>query len=268
MPRDPKGKPVEKEEPDEVPESPMRYGWFGTLLITSGRLWKKHWKAVTPPFIVMVTALALIDLAVTQARPQNPTETVDALTSLIQILGVPFLGAWVAARVAVLVDERESRDTPISRSVGERLRPQRSHIAAAAMLAGVLTFFLVLALPQLGLIIGLNLFLGPPLLIHAIAIEGLSFGDGWIRMKELMKGEVARILVYLVSISLGIGLFQIVLVGSILVGLASVALGSAAELVVSVAVYVVIESLALAFMACVGMAGYLELKSRQEARAS
>lgn len=265
MPRDPKGKPVEKEETEEVPESPMRYGWFGTLLIASGRLWKNHWKAVLPPFIFMMTALALIDLAVTQARPQDPTEAVDALTSLIQILGVPFVGAWIAARVAVVLDEREDRGTP-HRSVGERLRPQRSHIAASAMLAGVLTFFIVLALQQLGLLIGLNLFLGPPLLIHAIAVEGLSFGDAWMRMKELMRGEAVRIIIYLVSISLGIGLAQIVVVGSILVGLTEVALGTAVELVVSLVVYVLVEALALAFMACVGMAGYLELKSRQEAR--
>ena len=136
------------------------------------------------------------------------------------------------------------------------------------MLAGVLIFFMVLALQQLGLLIGLNLFLGPPLLIHAIAIEGLSFGDAWIRMKELMKGEGARIIIYLVSISLGVGLVQIVVVGSLLVGLTEIALGSPVELIVSIVVYVVVEALALTYMACVGMAGYLELKSRQEARAS
>ena len=145
MPRDPKGKPEKEEELDEVPEPPMRYGWFGTLLIASGRMWREHWKAVTPPFVVLTSLLALITVGIVLVDSAG-TRAGAAVYALAQLLWIPLLGSWVVARTSVLIQERTTNLGATYRSVGARVKPQRAHIVASGMLAGALSFFVTVAL--------------------------------------------------------------------------------------------------------------------------
>ncbi len=278
MPRDPKGK---KEEPVDPPAPPLSYGWFGNLLIDSGRLWRRHARAVVIPFLFLIGFLSLTPLAILPFQDSSARSAVVTSLYLLRIFGVPLLGAWVVARVAVLVEERERAlaletgegGVPEGgagpggatwRGAGARTKPQRSHIAAAAMLATALTLFLGVALDLLGFAVAPFLFLGPPLLIHAIALEGLSFVDGWARMRALMKGEAARTIVYLVSVALALALAQIIVTEGVRIGLTDVGLGIVAEVAIILIVSLVTAGVALSFMALVGIATFNELKRRNE----
>jgi hypothetical protein len=269
MPRDPKGKPAEEEkEQHEEPELPMRYGWFGTLLIASGRLWKKHWKTAVPPFLAVAAVLSLAPFLIFAFRDSSTQRTVGTIIIYANILVVPLFGAWVTARLSVLLAHPDESKRTSYRGAGEITREVRPHIAAASMVATALAMLLGYALQPVGPLVVPFLFLGPPILIQAIAVEGESFTEGWARTKDLLIGEIARVVIYLASISLGLALLLVI--GGQLVGaaLAAGSMGVAVNVPIYIAATLILISLPLSFMACVTVVVYLELVDRKESVAA
>lgn len=100
----------------------------------------------------------------------------------------------------------------MSNRIGSASRENRSHFAASAMLAAFLTFALAFGLGTIGFLVGSILFLGPPILICTIALERLTFVDGWARAKELARGEGLRIFMYLLCLALLVVLLELTLI--------------------------------------------------------
>lgn len=252
--------PDNGERRDERP----RYGWFGPLLVSSWRLWKPNLRSVSVAFFALVAILSLALPAVGFFFRDSSVESSVALSLvLVTFLGIPFFGGLLAAHVSRLVRDRLGGRAVGFKDVRVALRPNRSHILAAAMLATFLTFAFAYALPPLGQLIGPFLFLGPPILIQVIALEGRSFSSAWNRTKELMRGETVRVLVYLLCISLTLGLVVILIVGVTAQALAESDTNEAVS-VGLVLLQSVIAGVAFGFMACVAVSTYFELRARKE----
>ena len=268
MPRDPKGKPEKEEELDEVPQSPMRYGWFGTLLIASWRMWKMHWGVAVSPFLVLASALTFAPFLLYAIEGSSADRTVGTIVFYVLPLMIPLAGAWITARVSLLTVSSGDDRRKSFRATGETTKLMRPHIATAAMVATALALLIGYALQPIGPIVVPFIFLGPPILIQIIAVEEQPFTEAWARTKVLVRGEVARFVVYLISIALAMAFLYIIARELVGLSLVSSPLGDVPNAIVFLIANVVLIALPLSFMVCVGMAGYIELKERQEAKAT
>ncbi|MDQ3986258.1 MAG: hypothetical protein M3280_07135 [Actinomycetota bacterium] len=241
-----------------------RYGWFGPLLVSSWRLWKPNVRSLSVGFFIVIAILSLLFPAVVFFFRGSSVETSVVFSILlVTFLGVPFCGGVLTAYLGRQVRDRLAGRGTSFKDVRVALKPQRNHIFAAAMLATFLTLAFALVLRPVGSLVAPYFFLGPPILIHAIALEDCSFSEAWNRTKELMRGETVRVLVYLLCISLALGLIEILtlvlIAEAIRAGTSDLAANYGLVLLKSV-----IGALAFGLTACVGVSTYFELRARKD----
>ena len=161
-------------------------------------------------FSGLIGALLAVLTGTAYAGANIEPDAVSLTFLILVILIPPFAGSFLSARTGWAVIGASAGESISLRDAGVALRPFRSHILASAMLSAFLTFILanILGL-YFGLFLGAHLFLGPPFLLHAIAIEKKSFVDGWARTKELVRGQALRLFLYLLCITLAIVMVEI-----------------------------------------------------------
>lgn len=113
------------------------------------------------------------------------------------------VGSFVVALAALIAEGERTGEPATIGDAWRAVRPLTREILGAALLAAVVA----MAMWFVGLYqILLPVFFGPPVIVHAIALEGLPLSGAWPRAKVLLRGNWGRALLYLAVISLAIRL--------------------------------------------------------------
>ena len=251
------------EAPQDLPEELVSPRSFIHYLGASWRLWKPSSKRLLPAFFVVIL---LISVGIGLAGYLTAPVTGGGATARALLIGylpllVLSLGTSVLAGYASPVIAARTVGTPVSWGAARTsVRPVRSHLVAAAMIGATLSFGLAVVLAPFGVLIGPLLFLGPPILAQAIALEGSTLAEGSNRLRALLTGNTARVLIYLVCAAFIFGLVQ-VMVGT-LIAAASVNLAGAAAIFAYQPLNAVVAAFTYSFMSAFTVVTYLELRSR------
>lgn len=191
-----------------------------------------------------------------------PDSTQLSLFLLLQILLPVSLGSVaLAAGSGFIANVIAGRDDVTPGSVWRSLGAVRRETFLAALLAAVIALLAALLLGFYGLFL-LPLFYGPPLVAQAIAIERVSMRTALRRAKEVAGRTFLRVFVYLLNVSLGIGVIAFMVVGT-LIELTRQAPETPTAIVLAV-VQGIVLGLLIAYLACVQTVMYLSLRAEKE----
>ena len=142
-------------------------------------------------------------------------------------LVLPVAGSLVTAVALVVVHDASVGHTTGIGQAAAALRPSWRELIGAALLASMVTLVVstvlrVLLVTPLTLLAFLlltavpPLLFGPPIVVHAVVLEGRPLVDAWTRARGLMAGHWRRLIGYWVLLALGVGL-AVLFVGSLYV---------------------------------------------------
>jgi hypothetical protein len=184
---------------------------------------------------------------------------------LVAVVGTVVQVLLIPAMTATVFDEPLAfRDS--ARRAGSRGR----HALIAAQYALLLSVLMLL--PPFGFlffIVGTEMILamvaGPPILIHAVIHEGATARDAWPRTKALMKGQWLRIVMNILTIVLGLGIAQYIVLQLFAVGADAVGLsGGGAIRLVLVGAQTIFAGFALPLVFLAWFASYLDARARND----
>jgi hypothetical protein len=147
----------------------------------------------------------------------------DAGEGIVEFTLVLILVALVGTLVTVLLIPAMAATVfgePMTfRGSARRTGSRGRHTWIAAQYAMLLS--LLMLLPPFGFlffVVGTEIILamvaGPPILIHTVVQEGTSARSAWRRTKELMRGQWLRVVMNMLTIVLGLGILQFVVLQS------------------------------------------------------
>lgn len=178
--------------------------------------------------------------------------------TLVTVLLIPAMAAAVFGEPMTF---RES-----ARRAGARGR----HAWIAAQYAILLS--LLMLLPPFGFlffIVGTEIILamvaGPPIVIHAVVHEGTTARDAWRRTKAIMAGQWLRIVMNMLTIVLGLGIaqFLVLQVSSVAANAAGVTGGTLLRTVL-LGAQTLFAGFALPFVFLVWFVSYLDARARTD----
>lgn len=110
-----------------------------------------------------------------------------------------------AIAVAIMRDSLVGQTTSVARGA-RSVAPLAREVLASALIAAMLALCLRLPIIQIlarliGSVLMAPLF-GPPILLHVIVLEGTSLRRAWPRTRSLLKGNWARLALYLMGTTL------------------------------------------------------------------
>jgi hypothetical protein len=243
-----------------APEIPAPVG-FSSLLTTSWWIFRGHFGTL---FKLMLSVVALdwlvrlISLAIADSDSQSLAVTFVALLPLV--LRVTLGGLAMAVASTFIADSLAGESASLRRAL-RSCRPLMKELVAAAMFGALLGMLFVFGLQGIGLLLQ-TLFYGPPLIAQVIALEAKSFQAATPRVREMGRGQLGRLLGYLLAVTLGTGLILVLL--PLIIASSSEALGEAGQLGVYVLVSVTLGAAALAFFSAVSTVAYFDLRARFE----
>lgn len=178
--------------------------------------------------------------------------------TLVTVLLIPAMGATVLGEPITF---RES-----ARRAGTRGR----HAWIVAQYAILLS--LLMLLPPFGFLlfvvgteISLAMVAGPPIVMHAVVHEGITARDAWRRTRAIMAGQWLRIVMNILTIALGLGIVQfLVLQTSLVVANAAGLTGGVALRMVLLGAQTLFAAFALPFVFLGWFASYLDARARTE----
>lgn len=141
------------------------------------------------------------------------------------------------------------------------LRPRARDLLAVAFYAATGGLFLVLLTAGLGFLL-LPLLFGPPLVVHVIALEDKRVSEAWSATKELARGHTVRILVYLLTIALGV-----TLLGSLIINVYttfSEGLASVPRTIIFLVMQAVVTGVTFPYLAAASFSCYWDLRVRKD----
>jgi len=243
-----------------APEIPAPVG-FGSLLSSSwwvvrslfGTLMKVMLAVVAVEWLIFVLVLAV-------AESDSPGFAV-AFAALLPLVVRVTLGGLGVALGATIIADSLAGEAVSARAAVRSCRPLMRELLAAALFGALLGMLIVFASQGAGLLF-LPLFYGPPLIAQVIALEARPFQMATARVREMGRGQLARIFGYLLFVAVLIGL--IVAVVPRLIASPAEGLGEAGQLGVFVLLSVVLSAVALAFFAAVSTVAYFDLRARFE----
>lgn len=228
------------------------------VLASSARLLQATFTQTLPVFVLLSAALSLLpaiflfDLGASLILP---------LYLVIQVVLPSFL-ASVAFGITAIVCDRATSDAapammkPIAQA-STQMRRNAKDVVTAALFAGMICLALATFLGPIGLLL-LATFFGPPILMQVISLEEVSMQEGWARTRALLKGSTLRILGYLVTIALGIGV-----IGALVVSIVdSTVSASPARAIIFGLIQIVVLSVTLPFLGAAQYACYRDLTFR------
>lgn len=224
------------------------------VLASSARLLQATFTQTLPVFVLLSAALSLLpaiflfDLGASLILP---------LYLVIQVVLPSFL-ASVAFGITAIVCDRATRDAaPAMMKPIAQMRRNAKDVVTAALFAGMICLALATFLGPIGLLL-LATFFGPPILMQVISLEEVSMQEGWARTRALLKGSTLRILGYLVTIALGIGV-----IGALVVSIVdSTVSASPARAIIFGLIQIVVLSVTLPFLGAAQYACYRDLTFR------
>ena len=145
-----------------------------------------------------------------------PALSEGAAQLLDLFIGAILLTAVGSAVIAFLVPAMAASTLDSSIDFRESLRRARSrarHPLTAlpyALFVGVAMTLppFVFLLAVIGNALPLAAVAGPPILIHAVVHEGIPVRDAWRRTREVMRGQWLRVLMNILTLTLGLGILQ------------------------------------------------------------
>ena len=191
-----------------------------------------------------------------------PDSTQLSVFLMLQILFPVSLGSVaVALGSGFVANDIAGREDETPGSVWRSMGIMRRETFVAALIAAVIALVAALLLGFYGLFL-LPLFYGPPLVAQAIAVERVRFRVALRRARELAARSMLRVFVYLLNVSLGIGVVAFVIVGT-LIELTRRAPETPTAVVLAVVQGIVLGVL-IAYLACVQTVMYLSLRAEKE----
>jgi hypothetical protein len=178
----------------------------------------------------------------------------------IPVTAIVISGSFVEGLAAiVMTDHLAGKDAHTGRALAG-IRVQTKEVLASGLLAAMVALVaitLLFFLPYLFV----GFFFGPPIVVQAIALEGSPLRAAVPRARELWKQNFLRVLgtVFFLATATGVTTFLLVAqVGSLVPDPAAL------RTVGEVALLFIANTLVLAVMSAIGLAGYLDLRARKE----
>lgn len=169
------------------------------IFVYAWRMYGSCASVLVPTFVV--ASIALRELLIVVLAVDLPPVALLLVTTLVQAVIPAFVGSvLVAPAVSVL-----------ARGAGQGLREawgaladRRADVYRAAAWSGALALFAAITLGPVGILVQ-PMLLGPPLLIHEVALKRHPLNVAWERTRQMM-GRDSRPLAYLLIIPAGVGL--------------------------------------------------------------
>jgi hypothetical protein len=233
----------------------VRQGW---------PLYRGSFSTLAALFVAAYAAFLLLSLAGSSSgRTDAGALTVFVGRVLpLSVLAITGSVATAAAIVAMSSAERIG----IGAALGA-LRPRWREVLGSALLAAMLT--LLTALPPLSLlpaILGISFFAvlhGPPMVVHAIVLEGRSLQQAGPRARFLLRRHWARLIMYLLTLALGIALVEGSLTRVAVVLLSEVMSTDALSPTVIV-INLLVRGMLIPFLIAVVLAAYFDLRALKD----
>jgi hypothetical protein len=187
-------------------------------------------------------------------------------------LVLPIGGSLVTAVALLLIHDASVGRARSLREAVAKLAGSWKEVVGAALLACVVTLVVttvlrVLLVTPLALLSFLllasvpPLLFGPPIVMHAVVLEGRSLAEAWQRARTLMSGNWRRVIAYWVLLALATGIL-VILVGGVMV-----ALVGDHELVLG-ALNALTSGLLIPYVVAFVLAGFYDLRARRDGPAS
>jgi hypothetical protein len=228
---------------------------FGALLRNAWRIYSTHAKTLLPGFVLIFVLLRLL-IPVVVTRDFEEGGVAFGLI-LVQVIVPTFVGSLMIAVACVVF--RSGTESP-PRSAISTLGPQSLSLLGAASIAASLAFFAIVLMGPVGILIQPALF-GPPVIVHAIALEQRDLSGAWARTRQLLRRD-ARVPMYLLLISLVLGLAVVVVVSA--ADELSGGLGGTARGTLLFATQGALVGATALFVAAVGLIAYEDLAARAD----
>jgi hypothetical protein len=185
-------------EGSTAPDGPYR---FTSLVAVSWRFYSARFWPLFWLFTILATLILLFPLILLL----DMTEQVELTVGLFTRFALPAVIASYGYAVIAVIHDHYLQDEEIgARAAARELRPYIRHVMSAALLSGMLGLMAVTFFAQLGVIL-LPLFYGPPMVMQMTVLEKVPVAEAWARSRTLMRGHWMRVITYLLSIAMGIG---------------------------------------------------------------
>lgn len=198
----------------------------------------------------------------------------DSTSQLLDLfLGAILLTTVASALVAFLVPAMAAvtMGSPIGfRGSLARARARTRHPLLAlpyALFVGVAMtlppFVFLLAL--IGSAVPFAAIAGPPILVHVVVHEGVEIREAWKRTREVMRGQWLRVIMNILTVTLGLGIAQFPYYRGVGVLLDASGLeGDVAVLLIIVVFQTLFAALAFPLIFLAWWASYLDVRARNE----
>jgi hypothetical protein len=234
--------------------------------------YRSSFTRLAPPALAVALVVYLATVGAFVAMGANASTLRPSASTIVvffaEELAFQIAGSLVVALGAILL-ARDLAGRRISAGQGlHRLGPLWTSLLAAALYSGMfalLTLFLGQILPLAQIVLP-TMMLGPPIVVHAIAVEGRILQAAVPRARELVRGETLRLLGYLFLFALAVKLVEAVLLLLVSSGLAALGVEDGVPVIVGNVVMAALMSgaLVLPFTAAATFACYLDVRARTE----
>lgn len=222
------------------------------LVSQAWRLYRPCAPVLVPAFLL--TFIVLRELLLVVLLMDLPPVGLLLVVTLVQAVIPAYVGSLlVAPAVLVLAGEGQLR---LREAWGSLALERPSIYRAAACSAGMGLFFAI-TLGPVGIIVQ-PMLLGPPLLIHEVALKRQPFNLAWERVKEMVSTD-ARALAFLLVVPAAVGLLLSITLRTF--GVLSGDVPGVARGVVYFALQGALIGIALPYTAAVGLLCYRDLAS-------
>jgi hypothetical protein len=235
---------------------------LGRTVRTAWSLYRRRAAPLAVLFIVTFAAIMALQTALLSASGSaRGPDAADVLAAILLRVVVPIVvGSYATALAAVMMRDAMLTSPSGISAAAAKLRPVGRELLASALVAAMLGLFFVvppfnLVAPLLGMTF-FGLVYGPPVLVHVIALERRPLKLAWPRARSLLKGNWARLILYLTAVT-----FLITLVASLLVQPAV-----RVPLVVLEFAYMLILGLLMPLLVAVSFVGYLDVREQRDGR--
>jgi hypothetical protein len=142
-----------------------------------------------------------------------------------------FLASFAIGAAAVLLVNLITGEKPLLGPALKATMARFGDLLAGAVMATAIALVIGALEPGIDYLGVTMMFYGPPILVQALLIGGLSYRDAGIEARSLLGGNWLRTLGYLITIALGIGLITDIAMGFTIQLVAVLPTGSVALLV-------------------------------------
>lgn len=240
---------------------------FPEMARASWRLYRAHFGDLFKLFLIAWAVLAIGQIAVglgLQIAGISDVSVVVVYLAAVAAMTLVVGGQAFAIASALVKADLAGQEVSLRDALGS-VRPRAQDVLTAALVMTIPALVVLFSVrADVAQFFVLPLFIGPPILVQAMAIEEKGFRDAAQRARSLLSGHWLRMVLYLLTIVLGTGVAQII----VLIALGGafievVGTGAAAGAVFSV-VGTIVAAVVLPYFAMATVVGYFDLRSRAE----